>query len=335
MAWSRLRRPSAAHTRRPRPQRLRWSRGLGHLKRGAPGGKLHRWSHPWPGHSGWPPRRRGALPPCGTQGGILMASPTPSHDGAGSRKSFEHAVAMRCVTLIMATVIGLTFLFGFGNVLALGLRLGVPAYVAPLVAPAVDLSVLGLLLGVRHLALNDAPREQIRPARRLLVLASMMTLALNVTEPLPAGAFGRAAFDAVGPMLLIGWAEVGPGLLQAISSTGSAAEIPAESATDQRPKVSTAPARQSRPKNQRSYQGSKDLLRADSELLQRARLEDARHQEEWQRPISAETLRKRLGVGAKKSRTLVDAVRSEQSHLPAPGRTDADAGGPSDSPRRG
>ncbi|MGP4111603.1 hypothetical protein ACTWP5_11870 [Streptomyces sp. 4N509B] len=56
----------------------------------------------------------------------------------------------------MATVVGLTFLFGFGNVLALGLRLGVPAYVAPLVAPAVDLSALGLLLGVRYLALNGA-----------------------------------------------------------------------------------------------------------------------------------------------------------------------------------
>ncbi|WP_220131296.1 hypothetical protein [Streptomyces sp. PT12] len=88
------------------------------------------------------------------------------------------------MTLIMATVIGLTFLFGFGNVLALGLRLGVPAYVAPLVAPAVDLSVLGLLLGVRYLALNGASREEIRPARRLLILASVMTLALNITEPL-------------------------------------------------------------------------------------------------------------------------------------------------------
>jgi hypothetical protein len=35
-------------------------------------------------------------------------------------------------------VIGLTILFAFGNVLALALRIGVPVYVAPLVAPAVD-----------------------------------------------------------------------------------------------------------------------------------------------------------------------------------------------------
>ncbi|NIY67599.1 hypothetical protein SMALB_5658 [Streptomyces malaysiensis] len=111
-------------------------------------------------------------------------------------------------------------MFGFGNVWTLALRLDVPPWVAPLVAPAVDLSVLGLLLGTRYLALQGASREQPRPARRLLVFSSLMTLALNVTDPLLAGQNGKAAFDAVGPLLLIGWAEVGPGLLQAISGAG-------------------------------------------------------------------------------------------------------------------
>lgn len=32
-------------------------------------------------------------------------------------------------------------------------------------------------------------------------------------------AFGRAAFDAVGPLLLLGWAEVGPRLLSMLGST--------------------------------------------------------------------------------------------------------------------
>lgn len=40
------------------------------------------------------------------------------------------------VTGIIGVVAGLTFLFGFGNVLSLG----VPGWVAPLVAPDVDLS---------------------------------------------------------------------------------------------------------------------------------------------------------------------------------------------------
>src|SRR5205814_984137 len=54
---------------------------------------------------------------------------------------------------------------------------------------------------------------------RLLIFASVVTLALNVAEPLVAGEFGKTAFDAVGPLLLIGWSEVGPGLLQAIGAT--------------------------------------------------------------------------------------------------------------------
>lgn len=112
--------------------------------------------------------------------------------GASSRE-----VVVRAVSVTMGTVIALTLLFGFGNVLNLAVRLGVPLYVAPLVAPAVDLSVLGLLVGTRYLVLHGASVEQLRPARRLL-FASVVTLALNMAEPMCAGQFGKAAFDAVG-----------------------------------------------------------------------------------------------------------------------------------------
>jgi hypothetical protein len=242
-----------------------------------------------------------------------MASPSTR----SCTTSHDHVLVMRTVTAIMVMVIALTFLFGFGNVLTLGLRLDVPAYVAPLVAPAVDLSVLGLLLGVRHLALNAAPREQIRPARRLLILASVMTLALNITEPLVADAYGKAAFDAVGPLLLIGWAEAGPGLLQAISNTAKVAEAPTRSAAADTQPVEASPpsARRARPaQQQKTGARTKRLVRSDAELLQHARAEDARHRQQWGRPISAETLRKSLGVGAEKSRALVAAVRSERQH---------------------
>ncbi|TCO59247.1 hypothetical protein [Actinocrispum wychmicini] len=56
---------------------------------------------------------------------------------------------IRTVSAIMGVAVGLTFLFGFGNVLNLALRLGVPVWIAPLIAPALDLSVLGLLRAVR------------------------------------------------------------------------------------------------------------------------------------------------------------------------------------------
>jgi hypothetical protein len=50
------------------------------------------------------------------------------------------------------------------------------------------------------------------------LVLSLTTLALDVADPLVTGHYGKAAFDAVGPLLLIGWAEVGPVLLQAIAS---------------------------------------------------------------------------------------------------------------------
>jgi hypothetical protein len=126
-----------------------------------------------------------------------------------ARSDSNSAAVVHIVTVIMGVVVGLTFLFGFGNVLNLALRLGVPVWVAPLVAPAVDLSILGLLLGSRHLALAGATPAHLRPARHLLIFASMVTLALNMADPVVAGQYGKAAFDAVGPLLLIGWADVG------------------------------------------------------------------------------------------------------------------------------
>jgi hypothetical protein len=120
----------------------------------------------------------------------------------------------RMITVVLALITALTFAFGFGNVWALGRSLGVPQFVAPLVGPAVDLSVAGLLIGIRHLSMAGVPRDQLRPARILLTACGAATLALNIAGPITAGAYGRAAFDSVGPGLLIGWAETGPGMLR-------------------------------------------------------------------------------------------------------------------------
>lgn len=234
----------------------------------------------------------------------------------------QPVVVVKSVTVIMGTVVGLTFLFGFGNVLNLALRLGVPVWVAPLVAPAVDLSILGLLLGTRHLALAGASADVLRPARRLLIFASVVTLALNVADPLVAGEFGKAAFDAVGPLLLIGWAEVGPGFLQAISSTyvqsqelNQTGEVQdrkplGESGADE---VSPREIQTGKRATNRTTHVSSEVSSGGipSDLVERARQEDAAHRAVHQRPISADTLRSRLGIGAQRARRLVDLVRSE------------------------
>ncbi|MGW2366894.1 DUF2637 domain-containing protein [Streptomyces sp. NPDC001667] len=126
----------------------------------------------------------------------------------------ENRITQRTVTVVMAVIAGLAFVFSFGNVWALALRLGVPAPVAPLIAPMVDLSVVGLLVGLRYLSLRGVPAAELKAATRLMHLSGLLTLALNIAEPIAAGHYGRAAVDAVAPLLLLGWGQVGPQLLR-------------------------------------------------------------------------------------------------------------------------
>jgi hypothetical protein len=53
----------------------------------------------------------------------------------------------------------------------------------------------------------------------------------------------------------------------------------------------------------------------DDDLLERAREEDAHHREAHRRPISADTLRRKLRIGAARSRLLVAMIRDD-----SPGR---------------
>ncbi|WP_410655248.1 hypothetical protein [Amycolatopsis sp. lyj-112] len=227
----------------------------------------------------------------------------------------SQAVA-RFVTVMMGLVIGLTFLFGFGNVLNLALKLQVPVFVAPLVAPAVDLTVLGLLVGTRHLALSGASDDVLRPARRLLLAASAVTLLLNVADPVCAGQWGKAAFDAVGPLLLIGWAEAGPGLLRALSAANTelgSVQLSTSSSAEPKGGGVEQAARYSTLSDERVRVVSRRIADLDGELVERARRADVEHWRRHQRPISAETLRKQLRVGARTSRALVAVVRPENA----------------------
>src|SRR5215211_7106959 len=80
-------------------------------------------------------------------------------------------LARRVVTGCAVLVVAACFGFSFGNVLALGRYLAVAEWVAWLVAPAVDLTVVGLIVGVRHLSLRGVQGRRLRPARLLLVAA--------------------------------------------------------------------------------------------------------------------------------------------------------------------
>ncbi|MGP9019714.1 DUF2637 domain-containing protein [Streptomyces sp. BR1] len=131
----------------------------------------------------------------------------------------EDRITQRTVTVVMGVIAVLAFVFSFGNVWALALRLGVPGSVAPLIAPMVDLSVVGLLVALRYLSLRGVPATELKAATRLMHLSGLLTLALNIAEPLVARHYGRAAVDTVAPLLLLGWGSVGPALLRHFHAT--------------------------------------------------------------------------------------------------------------------
>ncbi|KOG91883.1 SpdA protein, partial [Streptomyces varsoviensis] len=125
----------------------------------------------------------------------------------------EDRFTQRTITAVMVVIASLAFVFSFGNVRSLALRLGVPGFIAPLIAPMVDLSVVGLLVALRYLSLRGVATSKLKSATRLMHLSGLLTLALNIAEPVIAGHYGRAAVDAVAPLLLLGWGAVGPQLL--------------------------------------------------------------------------------------------------------------------------
>ncbi|WP_335932426.1 DUF2637 domain-containing protein [Streptomyces sp. PTD5-9] len=152
----------------------------------------------------------------------------------------EDRITPRTVTVVMGVIAVLACVFSFGNVWALALRLGIPEPIAPLIAPMVDLSVVGLLVALRYLSLRGVPPEQMKAATRLMHFSGLLTLALNIAEPLAAGHYGRAAVDAVAPLLLLGWGAVGPQLLRAFHAIGTPAPVPV--VTEPRPEPRPVPA---------------------------------------------------------------------------------------------
>jgi hypothetical protein len=118
------------------------------------------------------------------------------------------------------TTVVLALAFSFANVWNLDRTLGVEPHVAPLIGPAVDITAFGLLVVVPWLVLAGASTERLRPANRLMAAAGFLTLALNSAPSAIDGwihhdarAWGRAAVEAIVPLLLIAWSHVGPKLI--------------------------------------------------------------------------------------------------------------------------
>ncbi|WAU85571.1 DUF2637 domain-containing protein [Streptomyces sp. Qhu-G9] len=222
----------------------------------------------------------------------------------------EDRITQRTITAVMIVIAALAFVFSFGNVWSLALRLGVPGPIAPLIAPMVDLSVVGLLVALRYLSLRGLPADQMTAATRLMHFSGLLTLALNVAEPIVAGHYGRAAVDAVAPLLLLGWGSVGPQLLRAFHTVARPA-VPAfvpdeiesvpETASDAirpaAPPTLPAPAPVAPHIAQAAPAPASPAVKVPEPLLTEARSIATSHRTEHGEPITAAQLKTRLGIG--------------------------------------
>lgn len=193
----------------------------------------------------------------------------------------------RGLTAVVFIIASLSFAFGFGNGWLLGLALGVPGWIAPLVAPAVDLSVVALLASVHYLRTRHLGGRIAGP-RLLLAVCGVITFALNVTRSLMAAAYGRACFDAIAPSLLIGWSEVGPQLLAQLHGT-----VPGDNSTVPDEEASSQAVLGDRPS---SVLDLTTRPGPSPEQIERARQLDDEHRQAKGRPITRDTLRASLGV---------------------------------------
>ncbi|MET9083782.1 DUF2637 domain-containing protein [Streptomyces sp. NPDC004237] len=219
----------------------------------------------------------------------------------------EDRITQRTITAVMIVIAALAFVFSFGNVWSLALRLGIPAPIAPLIAPMVDLSVVGLLVALRYLSLRGLHAEQMTAATRLMHFSGMLTLALNVAEPIAAGHYGRAAVDAVAPLLLLGWGAVGPQLLRAFHTvTRTTNPAPAPDATDTAPETVPDPAPVVAPLPAPAPPvipapvapaPAPPTVKVPEPLLTEARSIAASHQAEHGETITPAQLKQRLGIG--------------------------------------
>jgi hypothetical protein len=217
------------------------------------------------------------------------APPDEPRPQASSATIPGEALTRRAVTVITAAIVVMTFAFSLGNVTRLCLDLGITAWIAWLVAPAVDLSVIGLLIGIRFLSLHGYTDEQLGKARRMLRFCGVLTLALNIAGALGHRQFGTALVDAVGPALLIGWSEIGPWMLRQVYAVCSAA------APQQPPRELVTSVPPALPEN----------------LLAQARTLDAEHRAATGKPISRDTLRARLRIGRDRASALIAIVRAQ------------------------
>ena len=140
------------------------------------------------------------------------ASGKRKDDPAGAERT--ERIIFTVVVAVIAIVPTLTFAFSFGNVGDLGVSLHVDRRIAYLTGPAIDLSVVGLIVAGSYLSHRGWSEKQLWPVHLMSVICGLTMIALNCGQAVYKHHWRLASFDAVGPLLLIGWGFIGPWLLR-------------------------------------------------------------------------------------------------------------------------
>jgi hypothetical protein len=196
----------------------------------------------------------------------------------------------RTILLVVIIIAGLSFAFSFGTGWQLGIQLGEPRWISPLISPAVDLSVLCLIISIQYVRAQGITSRLIG-ARCLLAACGLITFVLNTARPMLEHQFGHAAFSAVAPALLIAWGEVAPGLLALLHSAGPTVQNELSTVRDEEKIVP----------NEKG---------PSAELVAAARQLDAAHRTENNRPITRDALRTQLRVSSAVASELIRIVRT-------------------------
>jgi hypothetical protein len=156
---------------------------------------------------------------------------TGPNDSAAARRRREPADGVERITyaivLSVATIVPLlAFAFSFGNVGLLGVSLGIDPRIAYLTGPAVDLSVTGLIVAASYLSHRGRSERELWPIHVMSLVCGSAMIALNCGQAIYVSQWRLAAFDAVGPLLLIGWGAIGPWLLRQLGNAKNRPAVP-------------------------------------------------------------------------------------------------------------
>lgn len=132
-------------------------------------------------------------------------------------------ITVGIVLFVLAVVPLLTFLFSFGNVGNLGVGLHVDWRIAYLTGPAVDLTATGMIVAATWLSHKGRTEKELWPIHVLSVICALMMFGLNCGPAIYVRRYQLAAFDAVGPFLLMAMGLVGPWLLRQITDARTVA----------------------------------------------------------------------------------------------------------------